>query len=150
MASDKLKIGDKFLLNLANDVINLTGADLKVALFASTSNIETLSLEFYTELTDELATANGYTQGGKSIANLAISEAAGITKIDGDNVTWTAAGGSITARYAGVYDDVAVGKPIVGYILLDNTPADLVALDTQQFTVEWASGGVFNLAADNA
>ncbi len=150
MASDKLKLYNRFMKNEADGVIALESDTLKVVLLASTSNAATLTLEFYSQLTNELSTANGYTLTGIALANPAVTETAGVTKYDADDSAWTAGGGPIAARFAVVYDDTATGKPLVGYVLLDNAPADLTAVDTQQFLIQWHADGIFTLAANNA
>ena len=56
---------------------------------------------------------------------------------------WTASGGSITARYAVIYE---VGGDVLCYSLLDTTPADVTATDGNTFTVAAHTNGVFTLA----
>ena len=148
-AADKVKIYDKFLKNQADDIISLSTAGLKVALATEASNAASLTLEFYTQITNALPTASGYTIGGQTIANVTVTEAGGIITLDGDDMSWTATGGSIAARYAIIYDDVAVGKPLVGFVLLDSAPDDLTAIDTQEFIIEWHANGILRFSADN-
>ena len=85
MASDKLKLYNRFMKNEADGVIALESDTLKVVLLASTSNAATLTLEFYSQLTNELSTANGYTLTGIALANPAVTETAGVTKYDADD-----------------------------------------------------------------
>ncbi len=113
----------------------------KMALFLSTSNISTSSTT-YAALTNEHANANGYTTGGASIAlNLS-----GTTTVKVDITTdpvWTASGGSITARFAVIYE---VGGSVLCYCLLDSTPADVTATSGNTLTVAAHASGVFTLA----
>lgn len=85
------------------------------------------------DLTNEVANANGYTTGGQALANVTWTRSGAVTTFDSDDAIWTASGGSITARYA-VLRDTTAGK-LVGYVLLDDTPADLVATDGNPFRV---------------
>jgi hypothetical protein len=64
--------------------------------------------------TNELSTANGYTNGGITIAGKTITAAAtSIFDMDDTTVTWTASGGSLVFQYVVFHDDsVAVGPPI--------------------------------------
>jgi len=114
---------------------------LKIALFLSTSNIAAASTTF-AGLTGEHAAANGYTAGG--IATGA-GTLAGTTTVTADITTdpvWTAAGGSITARFAVLYE---VAGDVVCYCLLDSTPADVTATTGNTLTISTPSG-IFSLA----
>ena len=65
-----------------------------------------------------------------------------------DNL-FTAAGGSIIARFAAIQDD-SVASPVIDptvcHSLLDNTPGDVTATDGNTLTIEMAAGGIFTLA----
>src|SRR3990172_3218598 len=113
----------------------------KCALFLSTSNIGAASTT-YAGLTNEHANANGYTTGGIAV-NLTL---AGTTTVTADIATdpvWTASGGSITARFAVIYE---VGGNVLCYCLLDSTPADVTATTGNTLTVAAHASGVFTLA----
>lgn len=90
--------------------------------------------EVYADLTNELATGNGYTSGGLTVANDAVTLTAGVVKFTGDPVVWTASGGSIPAwRYAVLRAPATLnGKvgPLVGYFVGDSAPADVPATTT--------------------
>ena len=118
--------------------IDLDTNVLKVALFNSSFAIATTAYS----TTNELATANGYTQGGITLAGVTLVEAVGVVTLDANDVTWTAAVGDIVARFAVLYDDTALGKPIVGYVLLDTTPADVTVTPGNDFTIVWAAAGI--------
>jgi hypothetical protein len=80
----------------------LTSDTYKMALFLSTSNIGAASTT-YAGLTNEHANANGYTTGGIAVT----FTLAGTTTVTVDIATdpvWTASGGSITARFAVLYE----------------------------------------------
>ena len=80
--------------------------------------------EAFTDATNELSTANGYTANGIAIGTKTVSYNAtgNVTTFDMDDttVTWTASGGTLTFQYAVLHDDtVSTGppaKPLVGYI----------------------------------
>ena len=54
----------------------------------------------YADLSNELATANGYTNGGQALAGITWVQSTTVAIFDASDTVWTAAGGSITARYA--------------------------------------------------
>lgn len=126
---------------LLNGQFDLDTDSFKCALFLSTSNIGAASTT-YAGVTNEHANANGYTTGGIAIA----LTLAGTTTVTVDITTdpvWTASGGSITARYAVIYE---VGGDVLCYSLLDTTPADVTATTGNTLTVAANASGVFTLA----
>jgi hypothetical protein len=113
----------------------------KCALFLSTSNIGSGST-VYSSLTNECANANGYLTGGIAVT-LTVS---GTTTVKVDFSTdpvWTASGGSITARFAVIYE---VGGHVLAYCLLDSTPADVTATTGNTLTCAASASGIFTLA----
>jgi hypothetical protein len=108
----------------------------KMALFLSTSNLGAASTTF-AGVTNEHAAANGYTAGGTAVTLTTVT-----VDVSSDPV-WTASGGSITARFAAIYE---VGGNVLCYCLLDSTPADVTATDGNTLTVAANASGVFTLA----
>lgn len=126
---------------LLDGTFDLNTDSFKMALFLSTSNIGAASTT-YAALTNEHANANGYTTGGIAI----VLTLAGTTTVTVDIQTdpvWTASGGSITARFAVIYE---VAGDVLCYCLLDSTPADVTATDGNTLTVAAHASGVFTLA----
>ena len=113
----------------------------KMALFLSTSNIGAASTT-YAGVTNEVANANGYTTGGIAVTFTLAGTTTVTVDIASDPV-WTAAGGSITARFAVLYE---VAGNVLCYALLDSTPADVTATDGNTLTVAANASGVFTLA----
>lgn len=125
---------------LLDGTFDLNSDSLKMALFLSSSNIGSGSTT-YAGLTNEHANANGYTTGGKALT----PSLTGTTTVtfDVDDQVWTASGGSITARFAVIYE---VSGNVLCYCLLDSAPADVTATDGNTLTVQIHSSGVFTLA----
>lgn len=96
----------------------------------------------------QISAGNGYTTGGATIANVSVSETSGVATVDGDDVTFTASGGSIANwRYAVIYNDSATSPAdaLVGYV--DNGSVVTIP-DGETFTIRWnASGIVINQEA---
>ena len=113
----------------------------KMALFLSTSNLGAASTT-YAGVTNEHANANGYTTGGIAV-DLTLSGTTTVTVDIATDPVWTASGGSITARFAAIYE---VGGDVLCYCLLDNTPADVTATAGNTLTVAANASGVFTLA----
>ena len=138
--------GLKFLVD---GTLDLDGNTLKLALFSSSLTPAVNTQNKLADLTGQLATANGYTSGGVTLTTVTLTRTGGTVKMTADDVVWTASGGSITARYAVLY---ALGtlnsivNPLLGYILLDTTPADVTATDGNTFTVHWSASGVLTVS----
>ncbi|HET7128935.1 MAG TPA: hypothetical protein VFJ93_07665 [Gaiellaceae bacterium] len=123
---------------LVDGTFDLDSDTFKMALFQSTSNIGSASTT-YAGLTNEVASANGYTTGGKTLT-MSVTGTSTVT-VDCDDQTWTASGGSITARFAVIYES---GGNVLCYCLLDSTPADVTATNGNTLTVQVAN--IFTLA----
>lgn len=147
MTANAWQVYDKFYESLGAELHNLNGVDtIKCALFTSSYVPNTATDVSYSALGNEVANANGYTTGGVAIA-ATWDAAAGTLTFDLADASWTASGGSITARYAVLYNASAGGaNDIICYALLDNTPADVIATDTNSFTVEIAATGALTAA----
>jgi len=85
----------------------------------------------YAGVTNEHANGNGYTTGGASIS-LTLSGTTTVTVDITTDPVWTASAGSITARFAAIYE---VGGNVLCYCLLDSAPADVTATSGNTLTV---------------
>lgn len=150
MAAGKWKVYEKAKVNIENGTLDLDTNTLKMILLASTSNANTLSgSEILADLTNELATANGYTNGGITLSGLSLTNTAGSVAFTFTAPVWTASGGSITARFAAIYASGTLnGKvnPIVAVCLLDVTPADVTATTGNTLTITPNASGAFTLS----
>lgn len=127
--------------NLLNGTHDIDSDSWKMALFLSTSNLGAASTTF-AGVTNEHSAANGYTAGGIAIT-LTLAGTTTVTVDISSDPVWTASGGSITARFAAIYE---VGGNVLCFCTLDNTPADVTATDGNTLTVAAHASGVFTLA----
>ena len=128
---------------LLDGTFNVESDTYKMALHLSTGTQPAAAIVAWAELDDsEHANANGYTDGGIACALSLTGTTTVKADIDTDPV-WTASGGSIVARWAVIYE---VGGNVLCYCLLDSTPADVTATDTNTLTVAAHASGVFTLA----
>jgi len=126
--------------DILSAVANFETASFKMALFLSTSDLGAASTTY--PATNEHANANGYTTGGIAVALSLTGTTTVKCDIDTDPV-WTAAGGSIVARFACIYE---VAGNIVCYCLLDSTPADVTVTTGNTLTVAAHASGIFDLS----
>jgi len=93
------------------------------------------------DLTNEVPNGNGYTTGGATLANQAVSQDdtddEGV--FDGDDVTWT--NSTITARYAVLIDDTLAGDDL---ICCFDFEADKSS-SNGDFKIQWNAEGIINL-----
>jgi hypothetical protein len=98
--------------------INLTSDTIKVSLHTVTYTPNFDTNEFFTDATNELATAGGYTAGGVTLATKVTAYDATNDRatFDCDDVTWTAA--TFTCRYAVIRKDTgsSATSPLIGWI----------------------------------
>lgn len=141
MAADAWAFTNAARTNLLNGTHDIDSDSWKLALFLSTSDIGAGSTT-YAGVSNEHANANGYTTGGIAVT-LTLAGTTTVTVDFSSDPVWTASGGSIVARFAGLYE---VGGAVLCYSLLNNTPADETATDGNTFTVAAHASGVFTLA----
>jgi len=122
-----------------------TANTMKCILCTSTYNVSQDAHKFYSNITSELSTANGYTAGGVSLtAQTATYDVTNnYVVLDGADAVW--ANSTITARYAVIYD-VSSGadsasQVLVGYV---DFGADQSS-SSGTFTVQWSSAGIVRI-----
>lgn len=148
MSADAWLVHDKAKEYLGDGTIDLDADAFKMGLALSTSNIATTSINGYAAVTNEHANANGYTTGGAAVVSPTWIESSGTVTFDCADQVWTAAGGSLVARFAFIYDDTVaapVADPVLCHSLLDNTPANIAATDGNTLTIAINANGVFTL-----
>lgn len=129
------------------DILNgvfVVGTGYKIALVTSTSNISASSTT-WAGVTNEVVNANGYTTGGISVT-LVQTGTTSVAVYLSAVPSWTASGGSITARWAVIYK---TGSNVVAYSLLDSAPADVVVASGNSLSIKsdnTASNPVFTMA----
>ena len=94
--------------------VDLKDDTLKIALFTSSATI-TRDTTTYTGLGNEVASGNGYTTGGQTLANVTIAKDTANEYVwaDADDVVWNNA--TFSARYALLYDDTVSAKTALAY-----------------------------------
>ena len=147
-----LTLFNAFKLYLTDGTLDLNSHTFKTTLHTSTYVPDAAAHTIYSHITGEVANANGYTTGGKTLINTALTNTGGTVKWTADNLVWSATGGSIIARYAVVWASGTLGgvvNPLVGYITLNDnagTPLDVTVTDGNTLTLQWNVAGIITLA----
>jgi hypothetical protein len=135
---------NQFIADLGLGVHNLDTGTLKIAL---TNTAPTTATDATLSNITQITAANGYSSGGATVANAAYSQTSGTGKLTGDDVVFTASGGSIGAfRYAVLYNDTPTSPadPLIGYW---DYGASITITDGNTFTVDFsASNGLLQIA----
>ena len=128
---------------LIDGTFDIDSDSWKVALVTSSSNIGASSTT-WAAVTNEVSNGNGYTTGGIAVT-LSLSGTTSVTASFASNPVWTASGGSITARWAVLYE---VSGSVLCYCLLDSTPADVTVTSGNTLTIDsdGSPNPVFTLA----
>jgi hypothetical protein len=90
----------------------------------------------------EVATANGYTAGGAALTNVVVTTVSTDgARLDADDATWTASGGTIVASFGILYNDTDADDPPVAFIDFGGSQT---AGDGTDFKVVWSATGIIN------
>lgn len=113
MPAGKWKLYNSAKEYIGDGTIDLDTHTFKCALFTSSSNANTLTNSTLSQLTNQVANANGYTTGGNTLTSVTWTQTGGTATFDAADTTWTASGGSITSRFAVIYDDTAASDELL-------------------------------------
>jgi hypothetical protein len=132
-------------------VINLYSDTIKLALVLSTYTPDLDAHKVWADVSaHEVAAGAGYSSGGAILTGKTLTRTTWKTIFDADDVTFTAL--TKTFRYGVLYVDAIkadpqggadVVKPLLAYILFDDTPADVVVSGVN-YLVQWSSLGIMN------
>jgi len=136
---------ESFREYIADGTIDLDTHTFKVLLCTSTYTPSASGHSAIANITNELS-GNGYAR--QTLGTVTWVRSGGTVTFDAANTEFTASGGSLVARYAVIYDDdpTSPADPLVAYILLDTTPADVTATDGNKIILAWNASGIFTLS----
>jgi hypothetical protein len=125
--------------DLANVAVNF---NLSLHTHLASVNVNNVALSTQASILNEVANGNGYTTGGKALANRTwASVATNKFRFDSDSVIFTATGGDLTdIKYAVIYQS---GGKLVCFSKL--TASQFTLTDTTTLTIEPNTGGIFEL-----
>lgn len=117
--------------------IDMDAATWKLALATSTYTPNRDTHDFYNDLTNELATASGYTAGGVTLTGIAFAYDATSdqVRLDFNDPSWTFSG-SVTFRYGVAYIDTAGASTTDPLMLLLDWGTDQTVSGVYTVTVD--------------
>ncbi len=123
---------EQFVEEMGLETHDLNADTLKVMLSNTAPTVATDAVK--TDIT-EIGAGNGYTAGGTAVGSNAYSQTSGIAKLTGDDVVFTASGGTIGPfRYVVLYNDTAALDELIGYW---DYGSSVTLQDTETFTVDF-------------
>ena len=134
---------------VGDGTIDLDTNTFNVTLHTSTYTPNAATQTVYADLTNELSTAFGYTAGGVALGSVVWTQSTVTMKFDAADTTWAVSGGSVVCRYAVIRSTATANghvAPLVAYILLDTTPADVTTTTGNNLTLQWDGAGIFTSA----
>jgi hypothetical protein len=131
---------NSFVELLAEKAHNLGSDTLKIML----TNSAPLATNTVKANITEIGAGNGYTAGGTAVTITASSQTAGLYKLVGNDIVFTASGGSIGPfRYAVFYNDTATNDELIGWW---DYGASITLLAGETLTVDLdASNGILTI-----
>lgn len=140
MATGTITLYNNAKLKMMDGTIDLDSHNFKIILLNSSHAFNAAHTQLSDVTANQLATANGYTQNAKALSGISLTQSGGTVTFDASDVSWTAAGGDITASYAVVYDDDTTGD-----LLLFNLSfsAPETAGTGTNFNIIWNASGIF-------
>lgn len=146
MTAGPWQITDTGLKKLIDGTFDVDSDSFMSALLSSVSNIS-LASTAWAGVTGELATANGYTAGGKAAA-LQITGTSPYAVSFVSNVEWEAVGGDISARWQVIFE---AGGDVLAFVLLEAGPpaADKTATPANKIGAnsDGTTSSIFTLTA---
>lgn len=112
------KVYASLAATVGNKEVNFTSDTFKIMLCTSSYTPNQGTDKYKSAVTNEI-TGTGYTAGGATLGSVTWTGSGNVWSFGCANVSWNAAGGAITARYAVVYDSTPstdATRPVVCYI----------------------------------
>jgi len=133
---------------LGDGTFDLDANTFKVTLHTSTYTPNAATQSVYADLTNELATANGYTNGGATLGSVTWTQSGATITFDAADTVWNVITANLVSRYAVIRATGTLNThvdPLVAYILMDTTPADITVTPGNSLTLQWNASGIFTL-----
>ena len=136
-------IQNSFKKHIMNGGIDLDTDTIKVMLLTSSHSQDQDAHEFIDDVSANEVSGTGYSAGGASLANKAVTQDNTDNEgvFDADDVTWSTS--TITARYAALYKDTGTPStsPLIAIIDFGSDKSSSAG----NFVITWNAEGILNL-----
>lgn len=140
MAAGNWIVFDSFKEYMGDGTIDMDGDTFAITLHTTTWTPSISADLIYTDLSDELATANGYTNTGATLASVTWTKSGSTVTFDAADPSWTITGAGITIRYAVIRS--STGGELVCYCDLYGANQ---AIPAGTFTITLNASGIITL-----
>ena len=129
--------------------------DIRIILCASGYTPNTTTHQYYSDITNELATANGYTAGGLALSSKTLTESGtpGTWIFSSANPVWDVVTANLVAKTMVMYNNTPVAnKPLLGWGYLNyngGTPLNVTTLPGVPLTIALPTNGWFTVSMTN-
>ena len=135
---------NSFKKDIMSGAIDLDTDNINVSLHTDAFSADIDTMDFYNDVTStEVASANGYTTKGKTLASLVVSvdTTNDLAYFDATDLTWATS--TITARYALIWKNSGTNttSPLIGYVDFGANKTS----DNGNFIITWSSAGILKL-----
>jgi hypothetical protein len=135
------KLYGSVIAKVFNKEIDFDTDTIKVMLLTSSYTPNQDTHDYLDDVVANEVTGTGYTAGGATLANKAVTydSATNTTILDADDTTW--ASSTITARYAVIYDSspaTNATRPLIGYVDFTSDQSS----NAGSFTLTWDATGI--------
>ena len=141
-------------LNLARPKLSNGTFDLDTNTFklALTTSSQVIAANFagtstdcrYSDLTNEVANANGYTTAGVTLGSVTWAGGSGTVTFDCADPTWTLTGGGITFKYGIIYASSVSNSPLLAFFDADTGGGSVSPL-AGTLTIQINASGIFTM-----
>jgi hypothetical protein len=150
MAVGAVNVYDNAAKFFMDGTLDLDSSTIKLALFSSSMTVDLTNHDTFSDISGQIADGNGYTTGGATLANKAITVVTNGFKFSSDDIQWDATGSGIPAwRYgvfyaSGTFNSVV--NPLIAYFIGDTTPADIpLTTSGNSLQIRCPTGGWFSV-----
>lgn len=146
MAAGNFTLYNSFAEKLGQKLIDLETGSFYMTLHTSSYSPSVSAHADYSDLTNELSTANGYTAGGLLLSTSWTRSGDVNTFTLSSAAVWNITGSSITAKTAVIHHAVSTGvNPLVGYFLLNSSGANATINAGSALSVTPNASGLFTI-----
>lgn len=148
MAATAWRFYNEAKKKIGNNVIPLDAGIFKMQLHAAASNASTATLSVASEVNNEIATAGGYADGGKTLAGVAwtIAGDPSSVKFDATDLVFTASGANLSIiKFAVIHN--SINSITSGHLLCWSrlSTSQFSVTDGNTLTIQFATAGIFTL-----